>query len=493
MTNLVQDAEPMGSIKKNGNATIAYNFKRSDGKNVVSAWTTNESDTIALNLGCEKAKIYNMYGTYLGDVYGVNGVFTIGLCDEIVYLEGDFTKFEEAVPVIGLAENAVTAIEGDLVFLNKYDTLSRNVDVNIDFDEQVFEDKGNCTLKVKDGVQGTYHINVKITENGNLLYAGTVKVDIVAEPIKATVEVVKASEYDDTHWQAVLTMTNVSNMKYYGGECAIVSPMRYVNSVRRFSSLGPNETRIIKLNIPELIDKRPEDMVCEIRLNNGVTQEVKHKVDFTTAEYANIVPTLDGKIDTGEWPGSILCEDREERVSQSTSKPWRGKDDLSLEMHLLWDEEYLYLAASVKDDSYYMNGNVMTMWNGDCVQIGILETVAGIETTSSAFTELALGEAGGEARIYVHSHVGGVSQIEVKDFKGVVARDEDTTIYEYAIPWSVLLGEGHTPKEGKTYGFSVCINDGDGEARHQWLNYNDGIGATKDATKFGKLTLLNKK
>lgn len=498
MSNLVQDGEPTGILRIKDDTTTAYNFKRSDGKNIVAAWTTQKSDILALNLGCDSAKMYNVWGTYLGEIKSSDGVFTIGLCDEIVYLEGNFNSFEEADSIVGFEENTVSAVRGDTVALKSFDKLGRNIRIDVDYDNEIFtpiensDDSTALMFKISETALDNYHMTVMISDGTDVIYRGVVKIELNDEPLSAKIEIAKASYSDDTRWQAVAHLTNISNANHYSGEIKIKEPERFVGGTRRFSDIAPGETVTLKVNIPELVYKRPEDMVCEITLNNGSVMTVSQKVDFTTAEYAAIKPTLDGIISPGEWQGSILCEDRLERITQSSAKAWKGKDDLSLEMHLLWDEEYLYVAAEVKDDVYTMNGNVNKMWDGDCVQIGIVEKVAGIENTSSAFTELALGEVDGNAKIYRYSHVGGNPETEVTDFNGYIKRSDDTTIYEYAIPWSELFEKGHTPTEGSVYGFSVCVNDADNGARHQWLNYNDGIGSTKDASKFGKLTLLSK-
>jgi len=35
----------------------------------------------------------------------------------------------------------------------------------------------------------------------------------------------------------------------------------------------------------------------------------------------------------------------------------------------------------------------------------------------------------------------------------------------------------------------MLVNDNDGQGRWGWINYNDGIGETKDAVLFGKLNI----
>lgn len=58
------------------------------------------------------------------------------------------------------------------------------------------------------------------------------------------------------------------------------------------------------------------------------------------------------------------------------------------------------------------------------------------------------------------------------------------TIYEMAFPLSVLRVEG---KPGTRPGFSLLVNENDGEAREGYLGWSDGIGGGRDPEECGQL------
>ena len=81
-----------------------------------------------------------------------------------------------------------------------------------------------------------------------------------------------------------------------------------------------------------------------------------------------------------------------------------------------------------------------------------------------------------------------VAQI-VKNMDICIKRYEGYTVYEIAAPWSEILQPGFVPSTDRTYRFSVMINENDGTGRKGWMEYNSGIGASKQVDLFGPLTL----
>ncbi|MCF7973606.1 MAG: discoidin domain-containing protein [Phycisphaerae bacterium] len=48
---------------------------------------------------------------------------------------------------------------------------------------------------------------------------------------------------------------------------------------------------------------------------------------------------------------------------------WDGPDDLSGKFYMLWDDENVYMAVIVKDDTLSMNKTGVDIWNADCVEV----------------------------------------------------------------------------------------------------------------------------
>lgn len=68
-----------------------------------------------------------------------------------------------------------------------------------------------------------------------------------------------------------------------------------------------------------------------------------------------------------------------------------------------------------------------------------------------------------------------------------VRRDDTTTTYEAALPWSSLGLAGIGP--GRTIGFALAVNDDDGQGRKAVLWF-DGIVHGEDPARFDRLTML---
>ena len=60
---------------------------------------------------------------------------------------------------------------------------------------------------------------------------------------------------------------------------------------------------------------------------------------------------------------------------------WDNPEDLSGEFYLLWDDENVYIAVIVKDDTLSQNKTGGDIWNADCIEIffSTLNAVAGHE------------------------------------------------------------------------------------------------------------------
>ena len=498
MNNLIQDAKPQSKIEKDG--IYAYQFSQRDGKKLASLWTTNKSDSIALDLGVNEILMYDMYGNLLDTIKSDNGVFTFDLSDEIVYIQGDFKSFEEVTPIIYQESAAMVALSNDAFSFILHNESKKDLKVRLDYDEQIFtlnnidylpSGKIAVNMNVADVPVSTKHIKVTLYDEAGVYYIGKAKIDITDERIKIDFVCQQESEENDKRWIVAVNFKNVSQYLPVSGKCYISQPTEYAQEIRKFTNLAPGTERQINLNMPEMLVKRPVELAVAVELDNGERFENVTKLDFTTALYTEEKPVIDGvKSETELWnETALLAEDREEKFTAYSGGAWRGKQDCSMVYRMLWDEDNLYLFIIEKDDIFAQNEIPSNMWNGDSIQFGILEKTSGIE--AQTFTEICIALTKSGPQIYRHSSNGGKAVSEVSNFEGAILRNNGETVYEIAIPWSELFNDDFKPEIGKTYGFSLLVNDNDGDSvRHGWLNYNDGIGSVKDSLLFGNLTLL---
>ena len=503
MMDLVQDGTPLNQIETESDQSYAHEYVRSDGKHVAALWTMGNESKMSLNLGTNKIKMYDMYGTELAEVSSGNGVYSFDISDEIVYIEGDFKKFEKADGVISQEKPIITVLQNDSVKTTFTDKLKRNLNIALEYNNDVLEvispenmanGKAELTIKAKDGITGTYHIDVKLYDEFGTYYSGKTQVDITDKKIQLNFSFSKRSDDNDKRWKITAEVTNLSNTYSITGDCYIKSPSHFAIERKHFTNIYPNETRKIVLNVPEIILKRPELVYLEVELDGNEKYSISSPLDFTEAKQATVAPVVDGIASPGEYDDAILlAENRADRFTVFDGKPWGGLDDCSLKYRMKWDSEKLYFYCEIKDNIHnpYQGTNYFSMWQGDGLQLAIYKTEnTGIEDTATTFTELCIADPPAGPRIYRHTSVAGKPEGIIDGCETAIIRNDGETIYEFAVPWNQLFDDFHEAKTADRYRFSMLVNDSDGGSnRHGWMNYNEGIGTTKNSLLFGVLTL----
>jgi hypothetical protein len=148
---------------------------------------------------------------------------------------------------------------------------------------------------------------------------------------------------------------------------------------------------------------------------------------------------------------------------------WNGPNDLSAKVQWQWDREYLYFAADVIDDVHCQNATGGGMWMGDGFQIAF-----GVENTFSY--EMCLAHTNNGPEIFCLKAIKGPTGY-IQDAKVMTRRDGKHTIYEVAIPWSVM--PAIRPDAEKNIHMNFILNDNDGTTRKGFLECREGIGESK--------------
>lgn len=481
---------------------LAYEFTKKDGTKVAALLTSAEHNTLGLKLGTDKIRVYDQFGNYIDTMTSGNGIYSFDLTDEIIYIEGDFESFEEVETEIQLNAGDISGLMGDLVTFEISDSKQRNLKAELDYDPDVFsfEDGGylqngkkTFTAKLNDGKTGRYHVEVKLSdENGNVVYISRPVIDITTEMVDLKLNTAQVSPIDNRHWVVEATMNNISATKYLSGELKITEPQEFAGSHRSFTELAPGETRMLKIVLPPMLIKRPNQMTVELKLDNGVERSFTENLDFTSADKAEKKPVIDGKIEFGEWTGAILAEDRADRYyTIINGTTWGGVENLSVTHKIMWDEDNFYMMAKVRDNIHYTaESDFSAMWKDDGVQFGILaNSKETLDSESLAFTEMCISLNPAGPKVYRHSSAIGKGAGVVENCEVAIGREDGYTIYEMVFPWTELLAEEHKAKAGDEYAFSFLVNDNDGAGRKGFMFYNDGLGTSKIPSLFGKLRL----
>lgn len=170
---------------------------------------------------------------------------------------------------------------------------------------------------------------------------------------------------------------------------------------------------------------------------------------------------------------------------------WRGEQDISATGSLAWDADNLYLGVEVIDDKHEQSASGDAIWSGDSIQIGI--GIANSDgTVPSEYHELGVARGNtGNLLKWRWLTPRGFNINDALELKYAVSRSDSTTSYELAIPWRELSHDITQVKQGMKLKFSLLVNDNDGGGRRGWLEYNSGIGSSKDINAFGDLYLMD--
>ncbi|MEK6645164.1 MAG: CehA/McbA family metallohydrolase [Candidatus Firestonebacteria bacterium] len=173
---------------------------------------------------------------------------------------------------------------------------------------------------------------------------------------------------------------------------------------------------------------------------------------------------------------------------------WKGPKDLNAICYLMWDKKYFYVIVDVTDDIFYQPYTILfTTFMGDSIQIGIDPFFSEImvykgydgvyEVTLSSTSEghkihkIQVPKASGEVR----GEMGKNAKLDVIKRNGGM-------LYQASMPFEYL--KPLCPELGKTFGFSIIVNDNDGLGRKGFIEWAGGIGDKKSPALWGTATFV---
>jgi hypothetical protein len=194
--------------------------------------------------------------------------------------------------------------------------------------------------------------------------------------------------------------------------------------------------------------------------------------------------TVDG--DLSEWKDTepLYCA---VQVKQDYSVPVEYKD-----AHFFcgWDDNGVYLAGNVKDEATVNRYKDKMIWNGDCIELFIdlrpdddpMNTTYNTGTYQFLFSPTNV--EGKPDMAVINTSL--TSSYRPEKVKLSVKSTGDGWIFECYIP-STELGNWK-PKVGETIGFTIGLDDSDGGDRslqYMWRGKGD---ASRNRSRFGRLT-----
>ena len=149
------------------------------------------------------------------------------------------------------------------------------------------------------------------------------------------------------------------------------------------------------------------------------------------------------------------------------SEKWDGTDDLTTDFQIGYDNQFLYLAVTVRDDIHIQNRSDKWIGKGEVVELLIdvnrIEDISGGVSNDDFQILLSPGNSDFSARItnFVRqgNQWGELEDIgEVSDIQMGAIQLGNGYQLEAGIPWSLL---NITPQSGTLMGISIGVNDSD--------------------------------
>lgn len=143
---------------------------------------------------------------------------------------------------------------------------------------------------------------------------------------------------------------------------------------------------------------------------------------------------------------------------------WAGDYDLSGTFRARWNEQYLFLGATIQDERYNQHETSWQLYLGDSLEIFIDADLCGdFDSVEMSSDDYQIGispgyfDTNGSRDVYrwYPQPGGSMSNVNV----GTTRRPDDTTHYEVSIPWSALGIS--SPQVGMRLGFVFSVSDND--------------------------------
>jgi len=268
--------------------------------------------------------------------------------------------------------------------------------------------------------------------------------------------------------------------------------MRNEGSSANFTKLMPKETRPMKVEFVNFFSVEKKIM-AEVRIKDKIyTKSIPVALLTCWKRTDNIA--VDG--DLSEWkdrkPLTLYDTATLYPPDAESHKLWQGKNDLSSDAYIAWDEKYFYFAIKVNDDIHENKNDLPFMWAADCVQIAFDPMNDALPWNPSGYRKddceytFCLSTRFQKACIF-KSLARDSRTPSVTRARLAARKTEKSISYELAIPFDEL---GIVPQSGKVCGFSFAILDSDG-GNHvdYWMALSPGIAGGKNPSEFKKIIL----
>ncbi len=500
----VAEAESVGQQKIFDDGGYICKFKAKDNSDIYMIWKTRDDGDLLLDIGSSDATVYDMYGNPT-KLKARNGVVELAVSEDPIYLTGNFKKCEEVKngDEISIVETTIETTLSDSATINIIGgkpgyKVEAELPENIQLASKTGFAGGKANIKLKTGNNPGEAEKIKVSvknQSGDVVYTKTLKVEYKA----AITYDFSVRYYKSARWQGVLKLTNNNNDTAVTGTFTATSPTELVKYVgaKSIGKIGPKQTELLEFNIPTGISSGNLDLSGVLKLSTGEEIEIDETTYFTSLMPIAKTPTIDGKIDLGEYNTNAPIRINKDYMVKETLDWWGGTSDASAAAYINYDKDYFYLAAVATDNALGDNDEQGRIWANDSIQFAF----ANDNVSGSPITEIGIGLVNGEPMIERYTFLGTKQNIQFleneekegfnNDMELQISRNGNQTVYELKLPWEDIYASTDDFNRKHIY-FSVILNDNDGKGRLGWLEFCPGIGGVKNASLFSKVPVGRK-
>ncbi|MBQ2614579.1 MAG: hypothetical protein IJB80_04520 [Clostridia bacterium] len=395
-----ESAEYLDSIVEDNRYIIRY--KNADGSNLLIMYSDYDSKQVALKLGADRGILTDVYGNGV-EVKGQDGIFTFTLSDAPIYFT--YTGSDFAIHDGGIAVDAVNQelTVGSSACYTLYGCADKEIslDHSSSLSVQVGTSGNDAIIEVTaEEIPEVFDLDMICNEYGTKIYRDNINVtikdgdavesylqlgvDYVKKAADISLEVKPFNDNTTKYWKMIATVTNNQAQESISGKIDFLTPAVFADKFEPVSvkDLKPGESKVLTFNIPAKDTGTYTSYTGTFTLTTGEVIEfalgdhprsfryrepVKLNIRYIKKRKSEI--TIDGNVDKEEWQqykvysfgkddisygstGSAIFGVIEE-ATQGSVEDYGGNADFSGDMYAQWDDQYLYVAAVVKDDYHY--------------------------------------------------------------------------------------------------------------------------------------------
>lgn len=473
-----------------GDGIYSYVFRSGD-TNTRVIWST-ETKNIKVKAK-DPVQVIDMMGVEETLYPSLGGYVYLTVSGSPVYIQGDVDEISEG-SIFSLTAAAVVTGEPIPVTLTVDNTLAEPISARIDIEgiSQSFDvEPGNADqilIMVPTGdTSATRTIRGVITRDGLAiakLMISTSTVDVI-DPITLQAKHIFRDGQD-------MIRATISNSELAPHEYGL----EYIDwqigdlSGRTDISIAvqPGTSEYVDIPVPELAFDQIYPYALTLGVDNGQTVEFTGNLQMIAiagmTAVAERAVTVDGVLDD---LSDVPVIDLADGVVQLAwpEESYTGDEDLSGQIWLTWDQDYIYVSAKIHDDVFYQTSFTSLMWQGDCVQFSLSSGLPeeGRPIESHEWNEYGMALTADGPQLYRFFSSNGQPMGLVAGAQLQIVRDEASkdTIYECAIPWPEVYPI--EPGDG-LISFSALANDNDSHGRKCYIEWGSGIGGEKNNKLF---------